>query len=63
MKEVIKTVLKKRLIIAVGIFVTVGIYIYLLTLPSKIIGTIIDLLSNIAQNKELITEKITITTF
>jgi len=58
MKEVIKTVLKKRLIIAVGIFVTVGIYIYLLTLPSKIIGTIIDLLSNIAQNKELITEKI-----
>lgn len=58
MKEVIKTVLKKRLIVAVGIFVTVGIYIYLLTLPSKIIGTIIDLLSNIAQNKELITEKI-----
>lgn len=51
MKEVIKTVLKKCFIAILGIFFTVGIFIYLLTLPSKILGEIIDLLSDITKNK------------
>ncbi len=58
MKEVIKEVLKKRFIVILGIFFTVGIYIYLLILPSKILGKIIDLLSNITQNKTLIINNI-----
>lgn len=58
MKEVIKTVFKKRFITILGIFFIVGIFIYLLTLPSKILGRIIDLLSNITKNKSLITENI-----
>ncbi len=58
MKQTIKSILKKQILLIVSIFILVGLNVYFLTFPSKILGRIIDLLGNIEINKELITQNI-----
>lgn len=55
MLKIIKQILKKyiKYIVIISIFIVINMYI--LTLPAKIIGTIIDLMVNIEANKNQIT--------
>ncbi len=52
MKTIIKQTIKKYMgfIFIISLFITINMYI--LTLPAKIIGNVIDLMSNIEQNKQ-----------
>ena len=43
MKQAMKSILKKQVLLISSIFVLVGLNVYFLTFPSKILGTIIDL--------------------
>lgn len=58
MKQTIKSILKKQILLIISIFILVGLNVYFLTFPSKILGRIIDLLGNIEINKALITRNI-----
>ena len=58
MKQTMKSILKKQILLILAIFILVGLNVYFLTFPSKILGIIIDLLGNIEANKELITKNI-----
>ena len=58
MKQAMKSILKKQVLLISSIFVLVGLNVYFLTFPSKILGTIIDLVGNTEANKELITKNI-----
>ena len=51
MKNVIKSILKKLIFPITTIIILIGINVYLLTYPAKLLGKIIDLLYNIDQNK------------
>ena len=54
MKKLLQNIIKKQLFQYIAIIVLVGLNVYLLTYPSKILGIIIDLLYNIEKNKPLI---------
>lgn len=54
MKTVLQTIFKKLSIKIMCIIILVGINVYLLTFPSKILGKIIDLMYNIDANKAII---------
>ncbi len=58
MKDVLCKVLKKIFFNIIFIIVLVGLNIYLLTFPSKILGKIIDLMYEIDSNKQLIINNI-----
>lgn len=58
MKDTLKIILKKHIIKIIAIIVLVGLNVYLLTCPSKILGKIIDLLYNSNENKNLIINNI-----
>lgn len=58
MKKTLKIILKKQVIKILAIIILVGLNVYLLTCPSKILGKIIDLLYNIEENKILILNNI-----
>ncbi len=58
MKDTLKTILKKHVVKIIAIIILVGLNVYLLTCPSKIIGKIIDLLYNSNENKYLIINNI-----
>ncbi len=58
MKETLQTILKKQIIKIIAIVVLIGLNVYLLTCPSKILGKIIDLLYNLEENKNLIINNI-----
>lgn len=58
MKETLKAILKKQIVKILTIIILVGLNVYLLTCPSKILGKIIDLLYNIEENKMLILNNI-----
>lgn len=58
MKQTIKSILKKQILLILSILILIGLNVYFLTFPSKILGTIIDLLENIETNKKIITENI-----
>ncbi len=54
MKDTLKTILKKHVSKIIAIILLVGLNVYLLTCPSKILGKIIDLLYNSNENKYII---------
>ena len=54
MKKLLQNIIKKQLFQYIAIIVLVGLNVYLLTYPSKILGIIIDLLYNIEKNNPLI---------
>lgn len=54
MKNLLISIYKKLTLKMIVIITLVAVNVYLLTYPSKVLGKIIDLLSNITQNKELI---------
>ena len=54
MKNLLISIYKKLTLKMIIIITLVAVNVYLLTYPSKVLGKIIDLLSNIDQNKELI---------
>lgn len=56
MKETIYSIAKKLTFRIAIIIIFIAIQMYLLTYPSKILGKIVDLLSNIAHNKNTIIE-------
>lgn len=58
MKSVLSKILKKLSLKIVLIIIFVGINIYLLTFPSKILGKIIDLMYNAKENKSYIINNI-----
>jgi len=58
MKKLLQNIIKKQLFQYIAIIVLVGLNVYLLTYPSKILGIIIDLLYNIEKNKPLILNNI-----
>ncbi len=58
MKNVLNETLKKLSLKIVLIIILVGINIYLLTFPSKILGKIIDLMYNLESNKRIIINNI-----
>lgn len=58
MKELLISIYKKLSLKMITIVTLVAINVYLLTYPSKVLGKIIDLLSNIEQNKPLIIQNI-----
>lgn len=58
MKDVLNKILKKLSLKITFIIVLVGINIYLLTFPSKILGKIIDLMYNLEANKQYIINNI-----
>ena len=58
MKSVLSQILKKLSLKIVLIIIFVGINIYLLTFPSKILGKIIDLMYNAKENKSYIINNI-----
>lgn len=58
MKDVLNKILKKLSLKITFIIVLVGINIYLLTFPSKILGKIIDLMYNLDANKQYIINNI-----
>lgn len=60
MKDVLKKIIKKLSLKIVCIIILVGINIYLLTFPSKILGKIMNLMYNINQNKQSIINNIII---
>ncbi|MBE5806104.1 MAG: ABC transporter ATP-binding protein [Clostridiales bacterium] len=51
MKQTIKNILKKYWILIIVEFILIGLNTYILTVPSKILGKIIDLLNNVDGNK------------
>lgn len=55
MKKILKELFKKHIFWIIAEVVIIGINVYLLTAPSKILGQIIDLLYNIELNKQKIT--------
>lgn len=52
MKKILKELFKKHIFFILAEIILIGINIYLLTVPSKILGQIIDLLYNIELNKQ-----------
>ncbi len=58
MKRTLQTILKKQIFKIIAIIILVGLNVYLLTCPSKILGKIIDLLYNSEANKDLIINNI-----
>lgn len=58
MKKLLISIYKKLALKIVVIITLVAVNVYLLTYPSKVLGKIIDLLSNIEQNKQLIIQNI-----
>lgn len=58
MKNVLSSILKKLSIKIIFIVILVGLNIYLLTFPSKILGKIIDLMYNLEANKGIIINNI-----
>ena len=58
MKELLISIYKKLSLKMITIVTLVAVNVYLLTYPSKVLGKIIDLLSNIEQNKPLIIQNI-----
>lgn len=60
MKGTLKSILRKQIVQITFIIILIGINIYLLTYPSKILGKIIDLLYNIEKNKDIIFQNICI---
>ena len=54
MKKILISIYKKLTLKMIAIITLVAVNVYLLTYPSKVLGKIIDLLSNIDLNKELI---------
>ncbi|MBR1653410.1 MAG: ABC transporter ATP-binding protein [Clostridia bacterium] len=54
MKEILKELLKKHSILIVIEMILISINVYLLTVPSKFLGQIVDLLYNIDLNKQII---------
>lgn len=54
MKEIIKNTIKENKFRLLIFIIFVGINMYQVTIPAKIIGNIIDLMNNIAENKEKI---------
>lgn len=60
MKKILQNIIKKQLFQYIAIVVLVGLNVYLLTYPSKILGKIIDLLYNIEENKTLVINNIII---
>lgn len=54
MKKLLISIYKKLTLKMITIITLVAVNVYLLTYPSKVIGKIIDLLSNIEQNKPII---------
>ncbi len=54
MKKLLISIYKKLTLKMISIICLVAINVYLLTYPSKVLGKIIDLLSNIDQNKSII---------
>lgn len=58
MKKVLQSIFKKLSLKILLIIVLVGINIFLLTFPSKILGKIIDLMYNIEANKQVILNNI-----
>lgn len=52
MKKILKELFKKHIFLILAEIILIGINIYLLTVPSKILGQIIDLLYNIELNKQ-----------
>lgn len=63
MKTVLKNIIKKLFLKIVLIVIFVGINIYLVTFPSKILGNIIDLMYNIEANKTIIINNIIVLLF
>ena len=59
MKKIIQDLLKKYMFLMIIEIFIIAINIYLLTVPSEILGKIIDLLYNIDQNKQLIINTVT----
>lgn len=51
MKNIVKKVIKEQIFKIILIAIFIALNIYLLTLPSKLLGNIIDLLTNIENNK------------
>ena len=51
MKKILKELLKKHAILIIAELILISINIYLLTVPSKMLGQIIDLLYGIEENK------------
>lgn len=60
MKETLKSILKKQMPIVFIILILVALNEYVLTIPSKVLGNIIDLLNNADENKPLIIQNIII---
>lgn len=58
MKEIIKNTIKENKFRLLIFIIFVGIYMYQVTIPAKIIGNIIDLMNNITENKEKILSQI-----
>ena len=54
MKKLLVSIYKKLILKMITIITLVAVNVYLLTYPSKVLGKIIDLLSNIEQNKPII---------
>ena len=54
MKKLLISIYKKLTLKMITIITLVAVNVYLLTYPSKVLGKIIDLLSNIDENKQLI---------
>ena len=54
MKNLLISIYKKLTLKMIIIITLVAVNVYLLTYPSKVLGKIIDLLSNIDQNRDLI---------
>lgn len=52
MKKILKELFKEHIFLILAEIILIGINIYLLTVPSKILGQIIDLLYNIELNKQ-----------
>jgi len=59
LKKIIQDLLKKYMFLMIIEIFIIAINIYLLTVPSEILGKIIDLLYNIDQNKQLIINTVT----
>lgn len=54
MKKILKELLKKHSLLIVIEMILISINVYLLTVPSKFLGQIVDLLYNIDSNKQII---------
>lgn len=58
MKKIIKEILKKYAFVLILEMLLIGINVYLLTVPSQLLGKIIDLMYNIEANKDAIIKTI-----